>query len=127
MDLKTLVSIGLFTSLFLLTVLFWREYLRSPKSKEGFTSASANNIMNNTVLSDKVIDMIAKNNEPVPTDQDAVEAHQTLLRYIRNDYSKGVKFVIDLGNRFFGEEVPIRNDLDIRKLLDNYHSPLQRL
>jgi hypothetical protein len=121
MDLKTLVSIGIFTSLFLLTVLFWREYLRSPKSKEGFMN------MNSTVLSDKVIEMIAKNNEPVVTDQQAIEAHQTLLRYIRDDYPKGVKFIMDLRTRFFGEDVPIRKDLDIRTLLDNYQSPLQRL
>lgn len=82
--------------------------------------------MNSTVLSDKVVQMIAKNNEPVPTDQDAVEAHQTLLRYIRNDYPKGVKFIMDFRDRFFGN-VQVRPDLDIRTLLDNYHSPLQRL
>lgn len=83
--------------------------------------------MNSTVLSDKVVEMIAKNNEPVPTDLEAVEAHQTLLRYIRNDFSKGSKFVIDLRNRFFGPDVDMRKDLDIRTLLDNYQSPLQRL
>ncbi len=83
--------------------------------------------MNSTVLSDKVIELIAKNNEPVPTDQDAVEAHQTLLRYIRNDFPKGVKFIMDLRDRFFGPTVEIRRDLDIRTLLDNYQSPLQRL
>ncbi len=81
--------------------------------------------MDNDELSDKVIDMISKNNEPVPTDLDAVQAHQTLLRYIRNDFSKGVKFVMDFRDRFFGS-VPIRNDLDIRTLLDNYQNPLQR-
>ncbi len=83
--------------------------------------------MNSTVLSDKVIQLISENNEPMPTDLEAVQAHQTLLRYIRNDYSKGVKFVIDFGRRFFGDDVRIRNDLDIRTLLDNYQSPLQRL
>jgi hypothetical protein len=123
MDIKTLISIGVFTSLFLLTVLFWRDYLRSARSKEGFSPMN----MNSTVLSDKVIELIAKNNEPVPTDQDAVEAHQTLLRYIRNDFPKGVKFIMDLRDRFFGPTVEIRRDLDIRTLLDNYQSPLQRL
>lgn len=121
MEIKTLISIGIFTSLFLLTVLFWREYLRSGKSKEGFVN------MDSSVLSDKVIQMIAANNEPVPTDMDAVQAHQTLLRYIRNDYSRGVKFVGDFAQRFFGDDVTIRSDLDVRKLLDNYQSPLQRL
>jgi hypothetical protein len=121
MELKTLLSIGLFTTLFLLTLLFWRDYLRSPKSQEGFMN------MNNTVLSDKIVEMIAKNNEPVPTDQDAIEAHQTLLRYIRNDYGKGVKFLFDLQDRFFEGSPQIRRDLDIRTLLDNYQNPLQRL
>ncbi len=81
MDLKTLFSIGIATSLLLLTLLFWKEYMRSPRSKEGFMN------MNSTVLSDEVIQMISNNNEPVPTDQEAIEAHQTLLRYIRIDYA----------------------------------------
>jgi hypothetical protein len=83
--------------------------------------------MNSTVLSDKVIEMIAKNNEPIPTDQEAIEAHQTLLRYIKNDYPKGVSFIIDIRDRFFDPNTEIRRDLDIRTLLDNYQSPLQRL
>ncbi len=83
--------------------------------------------MNSTVLSDEVIGLIAKNNEPVPTDAEAVVAHQTLLRYIRNDFGKGVKFVLDMRDRFFGESVPLRKDLDVRTLMDNYQSPLQRL
>ena len=121
MDTKTLISIGLATVVGMLTLLFWREYLRSPRSKEGFVN------MNNTVLSNEVIKMISKNNEPTPTDLEAIQAHQTLLRFIRNDYGKGVKFVMDFRNRFFGEDVPIRRDLDIRTLLDNYQNPLQRL
>jgi hypothetical protein len=121
MELRTLVSIGIFTALTFLTILFWRDYLRSPKSKEGFVN------MNSTVLSDKVIQMIADNNEPTVTDMDAVNAHQTLLRYIRNDFPKGVKFVMDFRDRFFNDDATIRNDLDVRKLLDNYQSPLQRV
>jgi hypothetical protein len=64
-------------------------------------------------------------NERAPTDTEAVEAHQTLLRYARNDFSKGIKFVMDLGKRFFGENVTLRPDLDVRRLMDNYSSPLQ--
>ncbi len=127
MDIKTLVSIGIFTSLFLLTVLFWRHYLLSSRSKEPMGAGEGFMNMNSTVLSDEVIGMIAKNNEPVPTDAEAVAAHQTLLRYIRNDFRKGVKFVFDVRDRFFGESVPLRKDLDIRTLMDNYQSPLQRL
>ncbi len=119
MKFSALISIALFTMTAALTVLSWKEYLSSSRSKEGFQSKD--------VLSDDVLKMITKANEPVPTDNDAIQAHQTLLRYIRNDYRKGLKFVFDFRDRFFGENVRIRDDLDVRTLLDNYHSPLQRL
>jgi hypothetical protein len=70
---------------------------------------------------------IAKAREPKPQGKDADAAYQTLLRFIRDDYGSGVKFVLDFRNRFFGEHVGIREDLDVRRLLDNYQSPLQRL
>lgn len=125
MDLKTLLSIGICTVLTVLTILIWREYLASPQSKEGFTTAS--NIMSNSALSDEVIKMIAANNEPVVSKEEAVLAHQTLLRFIRDDYAQGVKFVIDFRNRFMEPGSVIRTDIDVRRLLDNYQSPLQRL
>jgi hypothetical protein len=81
----------------------------------------------NEVLSDDDISRLTALNEPVPTDTDAIAAHQTLLRYIRNDFNKGVKFVIDFGIRFYGGDgLPLRDDLDTRTLMDNYISPLQR-
>jgi hypothetical protein len=119
MDLKTLISIALFTLVATFTVLSWSEYLRSKRVKEGFVSSS-------DAMSDQIIAMMTKQNEPVPTDQDAMEAHQTLLRYIRNDYGKGIKIVRDFGSRFFGD-VPIRADLDVRTLMDDYRNPLNRL
>jgi hypothetical protein len=125
MDIKTLISIGICTVLTVLTILFWREYLQSSRSKEGFTSAS--NMMTNSALSDQVIKMIAANNEPVPTKEEAVAAHQTLLRFIRDDYSQGIKLVMDFRDRFMEPGSSIRTDLDVRRLLDNYQSPLQRL
>ncbi len=76
-------------------------------------------------LSDAAIQSLIKGNEPEPTDADAIAAHQTLLRYIRNDFTKGARFVIDFRNRFFGENVQLRDDLDVRRLMDNYISPLQ--
>ncbi len=105
-------------------MLIWRDYLTSPRSKEGFTNGSR---MSNSALSDEVIKMIAANNEPVVSKEEAVIAHQTLLRFIRDDYAQGVKFVMDFRDRFMEPDSRIRTNVDVRRLMDNYHSPLQRL
>jgi hypothetical protein len=121
MEIKQLVSIALFTCATVLTFLSWSEYIGSKRSREGFVSGSED------ILSNEVLQMISKTNEPVPTDLDAVQAHQTLLRYIRNDVVKGSKFIADFRDRFFGSGVPLRRDIDVRTIMDNYQSPLQRV
>lgn len=73
------------------------------------------------------IDAISKANAPKPTTDQAVQAHQTLLRFISDDFQQGIKFVNDFGNRFYGNNMPLRKDLDTRRLMDNYVSPLQGL
>ena len=117
MNLGKLIMIGLFTMAVVLTVYGWMDRIKgtNPAIKEAFE----------VQLKDEDIAKISKAYEPVPTDTDAVEAHQTLLRYSRNDFSKGVKFVMDLGKRFFGENITLRPDLDVRRLMDNYNNPLQ--
>jgi len=112
-----LVSIALFTVAAVLTVYAWSDRLRR-----------SNAILNEAFevqINEEDLARLQNANEPVPTDADAVKAHQTLLRYIRNDFHKGIKFVTDLGKRFFGDQVPLRDDLEVRKLMDNYSSPLQ--
>ena len=32
---------------------------------------------------------------------------------------------MDFGKRFFGENMSLRPDLDVRRLMDNYNNPLQ--
>ena len=78
-------------------------------------------------MSDQVIKMIAANNEPKVSKEDAVIAHQTLLRFMRDDYAQGVKFIMDFQDRFMQPGSAIRTDIDVRRLTDNYQSPLQRL
>lgn len=114
MKLSHLISIGLFTIVTVLTVYGWTDRLRGSSHviKEAFQD-----------ITDADLALLKK--EPVPTDADAVQAHQTLLRYIRNDFGKGIKFVTDFGKRFFGENMSLRSDLDVRRLMDNYSSPLQ--
>lgn len=127
MNIKNIVYIGFFAFIVFLTLFSWKEiieygalksrHVKLNLGKEGF----ANEI---DFTSDAVINNIIKNNEPVPTDEDAIAAHQTLLRYIRNDFVKGIRFINDFGNRFFGDNLPLRSNLDPRTLMDNYRSPL---
>jgi hypothetical protein len=122
MRIEQLVGIGLFTIALVLTVYTWRDRLVVRKSAkvEGFA-------VKTDIISDGTYDMLLKSNERTPTDQEAVEAHQTLLRYMRDNFGQGIKFARDFGDRFFGTNLPFRTDLDVRKLMDNYQSPLQRL
>jgi hypothetical protein len=62
---------------------------------------------------------------PTPTDSDAIQAHKTLLKYIQNDYNKGVYFALNIGDQFFGPGLSIRKDMDPSTLLANYRNPLQ--
>ena len=109
--------IGLFTGAVVLTLYGWMDRIQG--TNRTITEAFE------VKIDDIDIAKLANANEPVPTDMDAVQAHQTLLRYVRNDFSKGIKFVMDFGKRFFGENMSLRPDLDIRRLMDNYNNPLQ--
>jgi hypothetical protein len=62
---------------------------------------------------------------PTPSDADAIQAHKTLLKYIQNDYKKGVYFALNIGDQFFGPGLSIRKDMDPSTILANYHNPLQ--
>lgn len=124
MTVEKLLSIGFFAFIVFLTLFSWKEIIEyglQKRSKNNAKESFANQV---DLTSDAVINNIIKNNEPVPTDADVIAAHQTMLRYIRNDFSKGIKFVNDFGLRFFGDNLPLRTDLDTRTLMDNYRSPL---
>lgn len=113
-----LISIALFTMAAVITLYGWMDRLQN-------SNAAIHEAFSSDIMSDELLQKIQSANEPVPTDADAVAAHQTLLRYIRNDFSKGIKFVMDFGTRFYGRALPLRDDLDVRTLMDNYSSPLQ--
>ena len=117
-ETSKLVSIALFTIVAVFTIYGWIDRYRG-------TNALINEAFDNQAISDKDLQKILQANEQVPTDDDATKAHQTLLRYIKNDFGKGVKFVYDFQKRFFGIETPIRKDFDPRALMNNYSSPLQ--
>jgi hypothetical protein len=117
MRTETLVGIGIFTFAMVLTIYAWVDVLtKRTVQKEGFT--------NPDLVSNEVINQLITANEPVPTETEAIKAHQTLLRYIRNDFSKGIKFVMDFGKRFYGDNLPLRPDLDPRTLMVGYVPPI---
>ena len=99
---------------------YWMDRLAGVR-KEGFASGGP------PLLSAADLEKLNAVNKPKPTAEDAEAAYKTLLYFIQEDYAKGVKYVMDFGDRFFGSGTPIRTDLDVRKLMENYSSPLQRL
>ena len=121
MKTEQLIAIGLFTIVAVLTWYGWMDRIshRNPIINEAFDNEGPG-------ITQADIERLKAANEPVPSDKDAVKAHETLLYYIRNDFGKGIKFVMDFGDRFYGKPLPLKKDLDTRTLLDNYRSPLDR-
>lgn len=115
-----LISISLFTIAVVITLYSWMDRISGKNAivKEAFTEP-------HEILNSDVLQALTKTNESVPTDKEAIQAHQTLLRYIRNDFNKGIKFVMDFGNRFYGPKLPLKENLRVDTLMDNYTSPLQ--
>jgi len=114
-----LIMIALFTGAIVITVYGWMDRLRG--------SNAAINEAFDTLITTEDVAKISGAMEPPPTDLEAVKAHQTLLKYIKNDFNKGVKFVMDFGKRFYGDNLKMRADLDVSKLMDKYTNPLQSL
>lgn len=117
-----LISIGLATFVAVITIYGWIDRIQGTNAKinEGFASQSAGEIL----TSDAVIEHLKKANEQIPTPDDAVKAHRTLIQFIQHDFGRGIKIVDDFGRRFFGDDMKLRSDLDTRKLMDNYVNPL---
>lgn len=117
-----LISIGLATFVAVITIYGWMDRIQGTNAKinEGFTSQSAGEIL----TSDAVLEYLKKTNEQIPTPDDAVKAHRTLLQFIQHDFRRGIRFVDDFGRRFFGDNMKLRSDLDTRTLMDNYVNPL---
>lgn len=99
---------------------YWMDRLAGVRY-EGFAASGP------PMLSAADLEKLNAVNKPKPTAEDAEAAYKTLLFFIQEDYAQGVKYVMDFGDRFFGAGTPIRPDLDTRKLMENYSSPLQRL
>jgi hypothetical protein len=99
----------------------WSDRLsnRNAKINEAFANEKSTGLKNSDMES------IKNSLNPKPSDSDVSTAYRTLLKYISNDFEKGSKFVLDFGERFYGEGVPLKKDLDVTTLMNNYHNPLQ--
>lgn len=125
MKTEQLIGIALFTFVVVITLYGWMDRVqnRNPVINEAFQSIVVND---GPGLTQEDLEKLTKANEPVPSEEDAVKAHQTLLYFIRNDFGKGIKFVMDFGDRFYGKTLPLKKDLDTRTLTVGYQSPLDR-
>ena len=117
MKITELVSISLFTMALVITVYAWSDRITGRNA--AITEAFA------TEMNPETARMLNDLTATTPTDTDAVNAHKVLLRYIQADWKKGIMFVMDFGKRFYGDDLPLRDNLDPRNLMDNYRSPLQ--
>jgi hypothetical protein len=117
MNITQLMSIGLATFVAVITIYGWMDRVQGTNTKinEGFQ---------NPVTTDVVLNTLKEVNEQPPSPDDAVKAHRTLLMFIQNDFGRGIKIVDDFGRRFFGDNMPLRKDLDTRTLMNNYVNPL---
>jgi hypothetical protein len=116
MKVSELLGFLLFTITIVLSYHFWasRWYAAAPRRTEGFDNLNT------------YVNKLAAANTQIPTPEEAAVAYKTVLMFISNDFNKGIKLVADFGEKFFGKDLPLRNDLDPRRILDNYSNPLER-
>ena len=115
MKVAELVGLLLFTITVVLSYYFWsNRWYAVAQRDEGFTNLNA------------YVDKLAAANTQNPTPEEAEVAYRTVLQFIGADFNKGIKLVADFSERFYGKDIPLRADLDPRRILDNYNNPLQR-
>lgn len=126
-----LISIGLFTAAIVLTIYAWLDRIRYSKRynnnnknvhEEGFENPADPLAVAN--IPESILNASPPTN---PTDADAVKAHKTLLIYTSQNVANGIRFMTDLGNRFFVQPTTIRTDFSPATLMNNYVSPLQKV
>ena len=112
MKTEQLVMVSLFTVATVLTVYFWMDRWSSLRDRtEGFENDALSRIQSAV--------------SAPPSDAEVNEAYLTLLRYVKSTPDKGLKFIFDIGDKFFDDE-RLKSDLDLSRILDNYVPPLQK-
>jgi len=119
MHASKLISIGVFTAAVVLTIYAWMDRIRY--SSRYMTEAFENPSDPLTVPVSTPLAEIPEN----PTDDQAIAAHKTLLRYTSQNLEKGIRFMMAIGKTFFEPPVAIRTDINPATLANNYVNPLQ--
>jgi len=96
MKTETLVGISIFTILSVWTVYSWMDRWQMV-STEGFAPD---------------IDKLIAATSDTPKNQDIILAYQTILKYIKSDFSKGLVIVNDFKSRFFPPNTPFKDDFN---------------
>ena len=115
--MSQLISIAMFTIAVVLTVYAWRDRITGQ-------NAHINEAFANETDMRTLAQQVMASNQSVMSDEEARQAYVRFLTYIRADFSKGIHYVKDFGKRFFGDDVGLKKDLDVRTILDNYASPI---
>ena len=102
MHIETLVGISIFTILGVWTVYSWMDRWQAV-SKEGFTPD---------------IDAVIAASKGAPTNADVSLAYQTVLNYIKADFSKGILVVNDFRDRFFPSNTPLKDGFTPDHIMD---------
>lgn len=132
MNISQLISVALFTVAAVITVLAWNDRLAGTNAaiNEAFEDSGSGKMKdldkNDSTL--KALNEMAS--AGTITEDEASKAYKTVLQFIQQDFARGALFVEDMTRRFYGEDNEMRQfrkDLDIKTLLDNYRSPLQRV
>lgn len=125
MKVAELIGIGLFTMAAVFTAYMWSERLRrsNPLINEAFEDITPPQMPSPEV---NIASLQNIQMGGTPSSQDASRAYKILLQYIQSDFTHGIKFITDFGDKFYDKRLPLRSDLDVRKLMDNYRDPLQR-
>ena len=105
MRIETLIGISIFTILSVWTVYSWMDRWEavSITKTEGFAPN---------------IDALIAATSNKPNNKDILLAYQTILKYIKSDFSKGLVIVNDFRDKFFPPNTPLKDGLDPTKITD---------
>jgi len=103
MKTETLIGISIFTILSVWTVYSWMDRWQTVHT-EGFTPD---------------IDKLIAATSDSPKNQDIILAYQTILKYIKSDFSKGLVIVNDFKSRFFSPSTDFKDGFDPAHIMDD--------
>ena len=105
MHTETLIGISFFTILSVWTVYSWMDRWEavSVTKMEGFAPN---------------IDALIAASSDKPNNKDILLAYQTILKYIKSDFSKGLVIVNDFRDKFFPSNTPFKDGFDPTKITD---------